>query len=245
MGQLDGKVAIITGAASGIGAAATRLFVAEGAKVVLADIQEEAGKKLAAELGNSTLFVRLDVTSEADWAKVVEATLAKFGRIDVLFNNAAIRDPKPLKETTVADMQRSFMINAVGPLLGMKATFDELAKTGNASIINVSSGNAVRTQPGTFPYTASKWAIRGISAVAASEFAGAGIRVNNIIPGMVATPMHATTNTAEILAHYEALVPMKRNGRPEELAQVALFLASDASSYMTGAEVHVDGGVLL
>ena len=245
MGQLQGKVAIITGAASGIGAASARLFVAEGAKVVMADVQEEAGKKLAAELGGAAVFVRLDVTSEADWAKVVETATAHFGRLDVLFNCAAIRDPKSMKDTTIADMERSFRINVIGPFLGMKASFEALKASGKASIINVSSGNAIRTQPETYPYTTSKWAIRGLSAVASASMARDGIRVNDIIPGMVSTPMHATTNTPEILAHYEALVPMGRNGRPEELAQVALFLASDASSYMTGAEVHVDGGILL
>ena len=245
MGQLEGKVAIITGAASGIGEATTRLFVAEGAKVVMTDIQEALGTRIAEELGSSVVFLRHDVTDEAGWPMIVDTAVSHFGRLDVLFNNAAIRDPKPLQETTVADMERSFRINAIGPLLGMKAAYEALKASGKASIINISSGNAIRTQPGTFPYTASKWAIRGISAVAASELGRVGIRVNSLVPAMVATPMHATTNTPEILAHYEAMIPLGRTATPLEIAQAALFLASDAASYVNGAEFFVDGGILL
>ena len=244
MGQLQGKVAIITGAASGIGEAAARLFVAEGAKVVLTDIQE-SGAALAAELGSAAIFRVHDTTDEAGWPKIVEAAVSHFGRLDILFNNAAIRHVKPMMETTVADMERSFRINAIGPLLGMKAAYEALKASGKGSIVNVSSGNGIRLQPETMPYTTSKFAMRGVSGVAAAELGRVGIRVNILIPGMVATPMHASTNTPEILAHYEPMVPLGRIGQPIELAQAALFLASDASSYVNGAEFWVDGGVML
>jgi 3alpha(or 20beta)-hydroxysteroid dehydrogenase len=244
MGQLQGKVAIITGAASGIGEAAVRLFVAEGAKVVMTDLQE-SGAAIAAELGSAAIFRVHDVTDEAGWPKIVDAALSHFGRLDVLFNNAAIRHVKPMMETTVADMERSFRINAIGPMLGMKAAYEALRASGKGSIINVSSGNAIRFQPGTVPYTTSKFAVRGVSGCAAAELGRVGIRVNILIPGMVATPMLASTNTPEILAHYEPMVPLGRIGEPIELAQAALFLASDASSYVNGTEFFVDGGAML
>ena len=141
MGQLQGKVAIITGAASGIGEAAVRLFVAEGAKVVMTDLQE-SGAAIAAELGSAAIFRVHDVTDEVGWPKIVDAALSHFGRLDVLFNNAAIRHVKPMMETTVADMERSFRINVIGPMLGMKAAYEALRASGKGSIINVASGNA-------------------------------------------------------------------------------------------------------
>ena len=244
MPRLTGKVAIITGAASGIGKAGARLFVAEGAKVVMTDVQD--GSSAAAELGDSAIFRKHDVTDEAGWAGVVKTALSHFGRLDVLINSAAIRDvAKPLMETSVAEVERSFRINTLGPMLGMKAAFAALKASGKGSVINVSSGNGVRIQPGAIPYSTSKWALRGLSGCVASEWGRIGIRVNTVIPGMSRTPMHASTNSPEIMKHYEAMIPLGRLSEPEEVAQAFVFLASDDASYFAGSEIVVDGGVLL
>jgi len=244
MPRLTGKVAIITGAASGIGKAGARLFVAAGAKVVMTDVQD--GTAAAAELGDSAIFRKHDVTDEAGWAGVVKTAVSHFGRLDVLINCGAVRDiAKPLMETSVAEVERSFRINTLGPMLGMKAAFEALKASGKGSIINVSSGNGVRFQPGAIPYSTSKWALRGLSGCVAAEWGRIGIRVNTVIPGMSRTPMHASTNSPEIMAHYEAMVPLGRLGEPEEVAQAFVFLASDDASYMVGSEIVVDGGVLL
>jgi 3alpha(or 20beta)-hydroxysteroid dehydrogenase len=244
MPRLTGKVAIITGAASGIGKAGARLFVAEGAKVVMTDLQD--GASIAAELGNSAIFRKHDVTDEAGWAAVVKAALSHFGRLDVLINCAAIRDVvKPLMETSVAEVERSFRINTLGPMLGMKAAFEALKASGKGSIINVGSGNGYRIQPGAVPYSTSKFAIRGLTGCAASEWGRLGIRVNTVIPGMCRTPMHASTNSPEIIAQYEPMIPLGRLSEPEEVARAFVFLASDEASYFAGSELLVDGGVLL
>jgi 3alpha(or 20beta)-hydroxysteroid dehydrogenase len=243
LGRLNGKIAIITGAASGLGEAQARLFVAEGAQVVLTDIQE-SGAGIAAELGNSAVFLRHDISDEARWREVVAAALATHRRLDVLVNNAAINYSKPIMQTTAADLERSFHVNALGMMLGMQAAFEALKASGKGAIVNISSSVALRYFPGLFAYSASKWATRGISGCAAAEFSRAGIRVNTLFPGMIQTPMLAG-NSPEILAQYEKMIPLGRIGRPDEVAQVAAFLASDAASYVTGAEILIDGGVLL
>ena len=243
MRRLEGKVAIITGAASGIGAAGARLFVAEGAQIVMTDIQD--GSALAAELGNSAIFRKHDVTDEAGWPGVVEAAVSQFGRLDVLVNCAAVRLVKPMMETSAEEMERTFRINTLGPMLGMKAAYAALKASGKGAIVNVGSGNGVRIQPGSTPYSTSKWALRGLNGCAASELAREGIRVNMVIPGMARTAMHASTNTPEVMAHYEGMIPLARLGEAEEIAQAFVFLASDDASYFVGSEVIADGGVLL
>jgi len=176
----------------------------------------------------------------------VKAALSHFGRLDVLINCAAIRDvAKPMMETTAAEVERSFRINTLGPMLGMKAAFQALKASGKGSIINVSSGNGVRIQSGAVAYSTSKWALRGLSGCVASEWGRVGIRVNTVIPGMCRTPMHASTNTPEIIAQYEPMIPLGRLSEPEEVAQAFVFLASDDASYFAGSEIVVDGGVLL
>jgi 3alpha(or 20beta)-hydroxysteroid dehydrogenase len=243
VGRLNDKVAIITGAAGGLGEAQARLFVAEGAQVVMTDVQE-SGARVAAELGSAAVFLRHDISEEARWREVVVAALASYGRLDILVNNAAINLSKPMLQTTAAELERSFHVNALGMMLGMQAAFEALKASGKAAIVNIASAAGFRHTPGLFAYSASKWAVRGISGCAAAELGRAGIRVNTVFPGMIRTPM-LDSNSPEVLAHYEAMIPLGRIGKPEEVAQLVVFLASDASSYINGAEILIDGGVML
>ena len=238
--MLQGKVAIITGAASGQGAAEAKLFAAHGAKVVIADVNP-AGRAIAAELGESALFLHHDVSDEAGWTSVVSHTLDKFGRVDILINNAGVYKPGSLSETDRGLWDLHYRINQLGPFLGMRAVAPAMVKGGGGSIINVSSRAGLGKVPGVFAYASTKWALRGMSQLAALDYAPLGIRVNAIYPGIIDTPMLGE-NTAEQLEIYKSMIPMRRMGRPEEIAQVALFLASDAASYVTGADISVDGG---
>jgi 3alpha(or 20beta)-hydroxysteroid dehydrogenase len=243
MGRLDGKIAIITGAAQGLGEAQARLFAAEGAKVVMTDIQE-SGARIAAELGDSAVFLQQDISDEARWREVVAAALSSHRRLDILVNNAAINHSKPMMQTTAADLERGFHVNALGTMLGMQAAYEALKASSKGAIVNIASAVAYRHAPGLFAYSASKWAVRGISGCAAAELGRSGIRVNTVFPGMIQTPMLAS-NPPEVLAQYEAMIPLGRIGRPEEVAQLVAFLASDDASYINGAEILIDGGVLL
>jgi 3alpha(or 20beta)-hydroxysteroid dehydrogenase len=239
--SLSGKVAIVTGAASGQGAAEARLLAAAGAKVVLTDISDK-GRAVAAELGDNGHFVDQDVSQEADWVRVIDQALARFGRLDVLVNNAGIYKPATLPDTDVALWDRHYRVNQLGVFLGMRAALQPMLKSGGGSIINVSSKAGMSKGPNMFAYGSSKWAVRGMSQLAAVDYAPLGIRVNAIYPGMIDTPMLAENNP-EQLAMYKNMIPLKRMGRPEEVAQLVLFLASDLSSYMSGAEIGIDGGL--
>jgi 3alpha(or 20beta)-hydroxysteroid dehydrogenase len=241
--QLEEKTAIITGAASGIGAATARRFIAEGARVMLTDIQG-SGAEIAAQSGGAAEFLRHDVTDETAWSQVVAATLSRFGRLDILVNNAGERGVKSMLETTAADLERSFRVNALGPMLGMQASFEALKASGKGAIVILSSGAAIRRRPGSFAYSASKWAVRGMSGCAAAELGPHGIRVNSIYPGLIQTPMLAA-NAPEALRQYEAMIPLGRIGNADEAAGLIAFLASDAASYLNGAEIVIDGGVML
>jgi 3alpha(or 20beta)-hydroxysteroid dehydrogenase len=237
---MQGKVAIITGAASGQGAAEARLLASQGAKVVLTDISEN-GRAVAAELGDHGHFVSHDVSKEADWVRLIEQAVARFGRLDVLVNNAGVFKPASLRDTDTASWDLHYRVNQLSVFLGMRAACEPMAKVGGGSIINISSKAGMSKGPGMFAYGSSKWAVRGMSQLAAVDYAPFGIRVNAIYPGMIDTPMLAA-NSPEQLAIYKNMIPMKRMGRPDEVAQVVLFLASDLSSYVTGAEIAVDGG---
>jgi 3alpha(or 20beta)-hydroxysteroid dehydrogenase len=239
--SIRGKVAIITGAASGQGAAEARLFAHEGAKVVLTDIND-AGAALAGQLGENCHVVRHDVGNEADWAKVMAETLDRFGRLDVLVNNAGVYKPASLLETDAALWDLHYRVNQLSVFLGMRAAAKAMSQTGGGAIVNVSSNAGLNNIPGMFAYGASKWAVRGMTKLAASELASLGIRVNSIHPGIIDTPMLGE-NTPERLKFFDSMIPMGRMGTPDEVAQLVLFLASDASSYVTGAEIAIDGGI--
>lgn len=241
MGRLDGRVALVTGAASprGQGAAEARLLAGEGAVVVLADVADDEGERTAAAIGTAATYRHLDVTSEAGWAEVVAWMLAQHGRIDVLVNNAGIWLAKPLEDTTLDDYRRVIDINQVSVFLGMRAVLPAMREAGVGSIVNISSLAGLRGARVPLAYAASKWAVRGMSRQAAAELAPHGIRVNAVFPGYVDTGMIDA-------GHEEIAQRVPLGGRlaaPEEVAEVVLFLASDASRYMSGAELVVDGAV--
>lgn len=241
-GQLDGKVAIITGAARGQGEAEARLFVARGARVVLTDLLEEEGEKVAAELGDAALFVRHDVSSQEDWAKAVATALENFGRVDILVNNAAIYWTKPFEHETVDGLDRIFKVNFQGVFLGMQAVLPTMKAQRSGSIVNISSQSGLEGLPSHAAYGATKWAVRGLSKTVSLEVAEHGVRVNSVYPGVIDTPMIAKVGVERGEGKFPA-VPLRRVAAPEEVAETVAFLASDASSYMTGAELVVDGGM--
>jgi len=242
-GRIDGKVALISGGARGQGAAAARAFTREGAKVVIGDILDEDGKQLADEIGESAVYVHLDVTREDDWAGAVEEGERMFGRIDVLLNNAGILKFARLVDMTPEEYMSVINVNQTGVFLGMRAVVAAMKKAGGGSIINVSSVEGLRGSPGLVAYVASKFAVRGMTKAAAVELGRDGIRVNSIHPGIVDTPMtrNAGLEGMDIDALFSS-IPIRRAGVPEDIVAMAIFLASDDSAYCTGAEFVVDGG---
>jgi 3alpha(or 20beta)-hydroxysteroid dehydrogenase len=242
VGRLDGKVALVTGGARGQGAAEVRLFAAEGAKVVAADVRVDAGEALAKELGDDVVFVRHDVADEVSWAAAVAVALERFGGLHVLVNNAGIGHMATIAKHTLADYERIVAVNQVGVFLGIRAAIDPMTTAGGGSIVNISSGAGLRATKYMIAYAASKYAVTGMTASAALELARYKIRVNSIHPGVIDTPMLGdiaeTANDSIVRT-----TPLRRMGTPEEIANVALFLASDESSYMTGSHVTVDGGL--
>ncbi|WP_158882606.1 glucose 1-dehydrogenase [Amycolatopsis anabasis] len=244
MARLEDKVALITGAARGQGAAAVRRFVAEGARVVIADIEDEAGKALADELGDAAVYQHLDVTEEDGWAAAVAATVQAFGKLNVLVNNAGILHFSALEQTALADYERVIKVNQIGAFLGMRSVVEPMSLAGGGSIVNVSSVEGLAGMPFLVAYTASKFAIRGMTKVAALELGAKGIRVNSVHPGMIDTKMISdAVGGAEVdFSPITKRLPLGRVGKPEEIAGVVVFLASDDSSYCTGAEFTADGG---
>jgi 3alpha(or 20beta)-hydroxysteroid dehydrogenase len=241
MARFDGKVTPISGGARGQGAAEARALVAEGAKVVIGDVIEDKGTALARELGNAAAFVRHDVTSEADWDRAVK-TAEAMGGLHGLVNNAGIYQPKSLMETDNELWDRHMRINQTGCFLGMKAVVPAMERTGGGSIVNISSGAGLRGSPQAFAYSATKWALRGMTKSAAMDLARKKIRVNSVHPGPIDTEM-LNVRTPEQNAARLKMVPMKRQGTADEVARLVLFLLSDESAYITGAEVAIDGGV--
>lgn len=241
MSRLSNKVAIITGAAQGMGAAHARLFIEEGAKVVLTDLNEEKGNALAAELGENALFVKQNVTSEEDWATVIAKAEEAFGPVNVLVNNAGIIIAKNMLDITLEEYRRIVEINQVSVFLGMKAVAASMQKAGGGSIVNISSMNGLVA--GAIGYTDTKFAVRGMTKAAAINLAPMGIRVNSVHPGVIATPMVVQEDTKESVEAFAKFIPLKRVAQPEEVSKMVLFLASDESSYSTGSEFIIDGGL--
>ncbi|HEY8547458.1 MAG TPA: glucose 1-dehydrogenase [Acidimicrobiales bacterium] len=238
-GRLDGKVALISGGARGQGEAEARRFVAEGAQVVIGDILEDEGAAVAGSLGDACTFVRLDVTDEASWAAAVATAEERYGPVSVLVNNAGILGFGAVDRIKRADYERILQVNLVGVLLGMQAVTPSMERAGGGSIVNISSTSGLQGLPFVAAYGSSKWAVRGLTKSAAIDLGHRGIRVNSVHPGGIDTPMIAGTPGD---APYYKRLPVPRMGTPEEVANAVLFLASDEASYITGAELAVDGG---
>ncbi len=247
--RLEGKVALITGAASGMGASMARIFAGEGARVVVADMLEEEGKRVVADIikaNGAAIFRRLDVSSEAEWKAAVEATLAAYGKLDILVNDAGLSGSavEDLFDTAAWDLLMA--VNARGAFLGMKFAIPIMKAAGGGSIVNISSISGITGQQQIHvAYNASKGAVRTLSKAAAVQHGADNIRVNSVHPGLM-PPMRSSKRTADPQVRAKMLrqVPMGRAGRPEEVANAVLFLASDEASYITGAELYVDGGYL-
>jgi 3alpha(or 20beta)-hydroxysteroid dehydrogenase len=241
-GRLSSKVAIVTGGARGQGAAEARLFVAEGARVVIGDVLAHEGEALARDLGAAARFVRMDVSQEGDWAAAL-AVARELGPLTTLVNNAAIQHVAALTATATADYLRVIHVNQLGCFLGMRSCAPVLAASGGGSIVNVASMDGTRGTNGMVAYVASKWAMRGMTKVAAIELGPAKIRVNTILPGSILTPMgNPESEDMATFGRHFAGYPLGRIGMPEEIATLALFLASDDASYCTGGEFLADGG---
>ena len=243
MGRLSGKVAIVTGASQGMGEATARLFASEGAKVVLGDVKEDAGKAVAKSIGDDALFQKLDVSSDESWRELVAAAISRFGGVDVLVNNAGLVHFTAIENFNPQDANAVLGVNIVGPMLGAKHCVPHMKAKGKGVIVNISSVDGLRGCNGLTLYTASKWAVRGLTKSLAYELGPAGIRVCSVHPGAVDTPMgnHRGQKGDELNANYRR-VPLQRIGQPEEIARASLFVASDEASYITGAEIAVDGG---
>ncbi|MBX5488629.1 3-alpha-(or 20-beta)-hydroxysteroid dehydrogenase [Mycolicibacterium hassiacum DSM 44199] len=238
MGRVDGKVVLISGGARGMGAAHARMLVAEGAKVVIGDILDDEGRALAEEIGPSARYVHLDVTDYDQWQAAVATAVDSFGLLNVLVNNAGIVALGPLKTLDVQKWQQVLDVNLTGTMLGIKAVIDPMTKAGGGSIINVSSIEGLRGASWVHSYVASKWGVRGLTKSAALELAHNNIRVNSIHPGFIRTPM--TKHLPDDMVQ----APLGRPGKPEEVATFVVFLASDESSFATGAEFVMDGGLV-
>jgi 3alpha(or 20beta)-hydroxysteroid dehydrogenase len=243
MDRLQGKIILISGGARGQGAAEARLFAAEGARVVIGDVLEAEGRRLASELGDAAAFVRHDVTQEKDWETAVKAA-ERFGGLHGMVNNAGIYQPRRLMETETELFERHMRVNQLGCFLGMKTVVPAMERSGGGSIVNISSVAGLRGSPGAIAYSATKWALRGMTKAAAIDLAPRKIRVNSVHPGPIDTEMLKVRSPEQNRERLQ-LVPMKRMGTADEVASLVLFLLSDESGYITGAEVAIDGGATL
>lgn len=241
-------MALVTGAASGIGRATALRLAEEGATVVVTDVQDEQGEKTVAEIratGATALFVHLDVSKEEDWKAAVERVLAEYGRLDVLVNNAGLGDLAAIEETTLEDYERTIGIDQTGVFLGMKACAEPLKASGNGSVVNISSIFGTSGGFGTSPaYHAAKGAVRTLTKNVALHWATEGVRVNSVHPGFIRTPILDQAKGTEIWDAMTSSTPMGRLGEPEEIAAAVAYLASDDASFVTGAELYVDGGFI-
>jgi 3alpha(or 20beta)-hydroxysteroid dehydrogenase len=251
MGKLDGKVAIVTGAARGTGEATARLFVEEGARVVLADIRDDLGEGVARELGDAARYVHLDVTSETDWRRAVGATTEHFGSLDILVNNAGVLLLAAIPDTELPDFEHVVRVNQIGTFLGIKAVIDPMKQAGAGAIVNISSIDGLSAQNGLIAYASSKWAVRGMTRVAALELGKFGIRVNVVCPEagsaeMITPYIPSGVDVEQVIAHgqpYLASQKTRSSGeKMRDIAHLVVFLASDASASCTGGDYPIDGG---
>lgn len=241
---LDGRTALVTGGARGIGAAIVRRLHAEGANVVITDLLDAEGEALAAGLGQRALFVHHDVADEAGWQAAVAAAVERFGALHVLVNNAGVYQPGAVEDTSTATFEWMVRVNQTGTFLGMKHALEPMKAAGGGSIINISSIAGMVGFPGACAYVGTKWAVRGMTKTVALEFARHRIRVNSVHPGFIDTPMLAG-NSDEANAAGIAATPLKRVGQPDDIAAAVAYLAGDGASFVTGTELVVDGGYVL
>jgi 3alpha(or 20beta)-hydroxysteroid dehydrogenase len=246
MGRLAGKIVIITGAAQGMGEAHARQCVAEGARVALGDVDEARGQALASELGDAAIFHKLDVTSESDWSAIITATEAAFGPVTTLVNNAGIIGPvTPCADLAEVDFTKVCNVNLLGVFLGSKQVIPSMLRAGGGSIVNVSSISGIVAIYGTpnVAYAASKFAVRGLTKQLAMEYGGRNIRANSVHPGYIRTRMMTESLDEEQIKIASGSVPIKRVGEPDDVAKLVVYLASDDSSFVTGSEYVIDGGL--
>lgn len=250
MGRLDGKVALVTGAARGTGETTARLFAREGARVVVADILRERGESVAKDIGANARFVPLDVTDEQSWADAIRATLDEFGVLNVLVNNAAVLDVASIPETTLENFTRVVHVNLIGTFLGVRAAIEPMKAAGGGSIVNVGSIDSLETSNGLVAYAASKWGVRAVSKTGALELGQYGIRVNTVCPGpgnpelvkpFIEQAIARIQETGEPPAPMPPH-PAPRRGEMADVARAILYLASDESDYVSGTDLAVDGG---
>jgi 3alpha(or 20beta)-hydroxysteroid dehydrogenase len=239
---MRGKVVIITGAARGQGAREAELFASVGARVVATDVRDELGQKVAASLGEHGAYLHHDVTNAEDWQRVVAFAQQSYGRVDVLVNNAGVYSPGSIEDTSYDSLMTTIQVNQVGVFLGIQSVIAAMRAAGGGTIVNISSGAGLEGIAGIAAYSATKWAVRGLTKCAAKELADDGIRVNSVHPGLIDTPM-LDHNSAEMMDDYRAMVPLKSIGTTDDVANAVLFLASPAAKYITGAELAIDGGV--
>ncbi|GAA0349261.1 glucose 1-dehydrogenase [Oceanobacillus sp. FSL W7-1281] len=244
MGRLTGKVAIITGAANGMGASEAKLFAQEGAKVIATDINDNVLQEVINEIkenGGDAIGLKHNVTSEDEWKQVIQEAVTHYGKIDVLVNNAGVSSPKTIAQMEMDEWNKVMDINLNGCVIGMKYVIPEMQKAGGGSLINISSIGGIVGMAGSSPYTAAKGALRSLSKSAAVEYGKDKIRVNSVHPGIIETPMTADS-FADATPYYQTFTQLPYFGNPEDVAYGVLFLASDESRFMTGAELVIDGG---
>ena len=241
MGKLQDKVVVITGGAQGMGELHAKKAIAEGAKVVITDINDELGQKTANSLGDDVLFIKHDVSKEADWNHVIQEVINKWNRIDVLVNNAGITYNKTIDQISLEDYMKIVNINQVSVFLGIKTVSKIMKSQKQGAIINISSINGL--VGGAIGYTDTKFAVRGMTKAAAKELSPYNIRVNSVHPGVIKTPMLEQEGVKEAVKEFEKTIPMRRVAQSEEVSNLVCFLASDDASYSTGSEFVIDGGI--